>query len=47
MKYLGVIKSGIVDNKNKIPNLSEAQNLINTEEAEDLDQTFGLLEGEL
>ena len=30
IKYLGVIKSGIVENKNKIPNLFEAQNLLNS-----------------
>ena len=29
IKYLGVIKSGIVENKNKIPNLFEAQNSLN------------------
>jgi (p)ppGpp synthase/HD superfamily hydrolase len=29
IKYLGVIKSGIVDNRNKIPNLFEAQNSLN------------------
>jgi guanosine-3',5'-bis(diphosphate) 3'-pyrophosphohydrolase len=30
IKYLGVIKSGIMANKNKIPNLFEAQNLLNS-----------------
>jgi len=30
IKYLGVIKSGIVENKNKIPNLFEAQNSLNS-----------------
>ena len=30
IKYLGVIKSEIVENKNKIPNLFEAQNLLNS-----------------
>ena len=29
IKYLGVIKSEIVENKNKIPNLFEAQNSLN------------------
>ncbi|MCG3779216.1 MAG: Guanosine polyphosphate pyrophosphohydrolase [Nitrosopumilus sp.] len=29
IKYLGAIKSGIIQNKSKIPNLSHAQNLLN------------------
>ena len=29
IKYLGAIKSGITQNKSKIPNLSEAENLLN------------------
>ena len=29
IKYLGAIKSGIIQNKTKIPNLSEAENMLN------------------
>ena len=29
IKYLGAIKSGIIENKTKIPNLSEAGNMLN------------------
>ena len=29
IKYLGAIKSGLIKNKNKIPNLSQSENLLN------------------
>ena len=29
IKYLGAIKSGIIQNKKRIPNLSEAENMLN------------------
>ena len=29
IKYLSVIKSGIIENKTKIPNLSQAENMLN------------------